>query len=72
VGLGQTDRALDLLEKAYEDREGRLISLNVEPEYDPLRAAPRFQSLLNKDGLPFAPVTVSHGFSLCFRTGPAA
>lgn len=55
VGLGQTGRALDLLEQAYEDREGRLMWVNVAPEYDPLRSAPRFQNLLKEMGFPSHP-----------------
>jgi tetratricopeptide (TPR) repeat protein len=48
AGLGERDRALDLLEKAYEDREGRMTILRVAPEFDVLHADPRFARLIEK------------------------
>lgn len=52
LGLGQTSRALDLLEKAYESREGMLMFLSADPTYDSLQGFSRFQNLLKKMGLP--------------------
>lgn len=51
VGLGETNRALELLEQAWQQREGRLAWLKVEPKYDPLRGEPRFQNLLKRMNL---------------------
>lgn len=51
VGLGEKEEALNLLEKAYEDRYPWLIHLNVEPRLDPLRSEPRFKSLVRRVGL---------------------
>ena len=48
VGLGDKDRALEQLNKSYEDRAGFIIYLNVEPLFDPLRADPRFSELVRK------------------------
>jgi tetratricopeptide (TPR) repeat protein len=48
VGLGDKDRALEQLNKAYEDRAGFIIYLNVEPLFDPLRSDPRFAELVRK------------------------
>ncbi|HEY6119522.1 MAG TPA: tetratricopeptide repeat protein [Pyrinomonadaceae bacterium] len=46
-GLGNKDRALDLLEKAVE--EGELPRLNLrEPLFDNLRSEPRFQNMLKR------------------------
>ena len=52
VGLGEPDRALDALEKAYDERAAGLISLKVRQEWDPVRTHPRFQALLKKMNFP--------------------
>lgn len=54
VGLGETNAALDWLEKAFEERSYWLIYLPVDPVLDPLRASPRFTELLKKIGGPSA------------------
>ena len=51
IGLGENERALDLLEQACDAREGRLVQLKVNPRYDSLRSNPRFSILLKKLGL---------------------
>jgi hypothetical protein len=51
VGLGETELALDCLEKTYEQRSGALYWLNVNHYFDPLRSSPRFDELLKKLGL---------------------
>jgi TolB-like protein/DNA-binding winged helix-turn-helix (wHTH) protein/Tfp pilus assembly protein PilF len=51
VGLGNFEEALDWLDKAYEERVGNLVFIGVDPAFDPLRAHPRFQSLLARVGL---------------------
>ncbi|MEP6470858.1 MAG: protein kinase [Acidobacteriota bacterium] len=48
VGLGNRDRALEWLEKAYTERALRLVYLKVEHGFDPLRSDPRFQDLLRR------------------------
>lgn len=50
--LGEKDRALDWLERAYEQREGWLVLLKVEPMFDPLRSDPRFKAVLDKMDFP--------------------
>lgn len=52
LGLGKNDLATNWLEKAYDDRSNGLVFLKVEPELDPLRADPRFVSLLHKLNFP--------------------
>lgn len=45
---GDSEAALDHLEKAYEERFASMFSLNVDPHWDRLRDHPRFQALLEK------------------------
>jgi hypothetical protein len=47
---GDTDAAIDWVERGYRDRDPRMISIYEAP-YDPLRADPRFQDLLHRMGL---------------------
>ena len=51
TGLGRTDRALGYLEQVVTERHVGAISLNVDPEFDPLRPDPRFVGLLHRIGL---------------------
>jgi tetratricopeptide (TPR) repeat protein len=52
TGLHENEKALDWLDKAYQDRSNPLIFLKVDPELDPLRSDPRFQNLQRRIGLP--------------------
>ena len=49
--LGDRDKALDWLEKAYRQRSPSLVSLKLNPHFDSLRSEPRFLALLEKIGL---------------------
>ena len=49
--LGNKDLAVQALEKAFAEREP-MAWLNVDPEWDPIRADPRFQDLVRRVGLP--------------------
>ena len=51
VGVGDKDRALAWLEKAYMQHSNELVTLKVSPLYDPLRGDPRFQDLMRRVGL---------------------
>ena len=51
VGVGDKDRALAWLEKAYKQHSNELVSLKVSPVYDVLRGDPRFLILLHRVGL---------------------
>ena len=51
AGLGERDPALLSLEKAYDDREGRLTLLKVVPEFDSLRSDSRYVDLVRRIGL---------------------
>ena len=50
--VGEPDRALDWLERAVEEGLYRAVFLGVDPDYDALRAEPRFARLLVRAGLP--------------------
>jgi TolB-like protein/DNA-binding winged helix-turn-helix (wHTH) protein/Flp pilus assembly protein TadD len=50
-GLGEKERALAWLEKAYDERDPRLVAVKVEPALDPLRSDPHFQDLVRRIGL---------------------
>jgi tetratricopeptide (TPR) repeat protein len=51
LGLGDLPRALDALEKAFEERRGWLVYLKVNPIFDPVRGEARFETLVRKMGL---------------------
>lgn len=52
MGLAEKSTALDWLDKAYSERNDRLVYLNVDPMADPLRSEPRFQALMKRLHLP--------------------
>jgi predicted Zn-dependent protease len=52
VGLGEEDRAMEYLEKAYEEHSHWQMYLHMDPGMDGLRSNPRFQDLLRRIGLP--------------------
>jgi eukaryotic-like serine/threonine-protein kinase len=52
IGLGEKERAIASLEKAYADRSGFIPFLNVDPELDGLHSNPRFKDLVRRVGLP--------------------
>ena len=52
VSLGNLDKAFELIEKSYQERDPALVYLQVEPTIDPLRGDPRYGAMLAKMGLP--------------------
>ena len=52
LGLGETGRALDWLEKACDQCEPALAMIKVHPVYDPLRQEPRFRAILDRMRFP--------------------
>ena len=52
IGLGEYDRALDYLERAYEERSHWLIYLHLDPGMDDLRGHRHFQDLVQRVTLP--------------------
>jgi hypothetical protein len=51
VGMNDKDHAFQWLEKAYSQHSNLLVTLKVDPLYDPLRSDERFQKLLQRTGL---------------------
>jgi serine/threonine protein kinase/tetratricopeptide (TPR) repeat protein len=52
IGLGEGDRAIEYLEKSFEEHSHWLIYLHMDPGMDPLRDDLRFQDLSRRVGLP--------------------
>jgi len=52
VGLGEADRAMEFLERCYEERSHWLIYLHMDPGMDDLRDRQDFQELVRRIGLP--------------------
>jgi TolB-like protein/Flp pilus assembly protein TadD len=48
LGLGEKDKAMGYLEKAYEERDSFMVLMRVEPLLSPLCAEPAFQDLLRR------------------------
>ena len=46
--VGETQKALDYLEKGFSDRDVRMVFLKVEPQWDSLRSEPRFVDLIKR------------------------
>jgi TolB-like protein/DNA-binding winged helix-turn-helix (wHTH) protein/Tfp pilus assembly protein PilF len=49
--LGDRDRAFELLERAFTERNMWLMNLKVDPRFDSVRSDRRFESLLHRIGL---------------------
>jgi serine/threonine protein kinase/tetratricopeptide (TPR) repeat protein len=56
IGLGEDERAIEYLEKSYEEHSHWLIYLHLDPSMDSLRSNPRFQDLQRRVGLPLLQV----------------
>jgi tetratricopeptide (TPR) repeat protein len=52
AALGEKDKALDWLEKGYEEHAPGMALTKVDPHYDSLRSDPRFQDLLRRMNFP--------------------
>ena len=48
LGLGEKGKALDWLDKSYQDQESACWYLTVDPIYDSVRKEPRFEALVQK------------------------
>ncbi|TMQ57207.1 MAG: tetratricopeptide repeat protein [Candidatus Eisenbacteria bacterium] len=46
--VGDHARAIDYLERAFEEHVGDMLFIRVEPSFDPLRGDPRFQALVRR------------------------
>ena len=52
TGIGDSNRALDYFERAFEERSPDLVGLKMEPRLDSLRSEPRYIALINRIGFP--------------------
>ncbi|HKQ75001.1 MAG TPA: protein kinase [Blastocatellia bacterium] len=52
TGLGDNDRAIELLNQAIDQRAERLVWMKVDPRFDGLRKDARFKDLLTRIGFP--------------------
>jgi TolB-like protein/Flp pilus assembly protein TadD len=52
AGLGEHDRAVDWLERAYQERSTVLAYLRLDPRLAPLRSDPRYAELVKRLGFP--------------------
>jgi len=52
VALGNDERTLDWLEKAYQQRDPLLVFLKPDPRFDRLSGHPTFRRLLHRIGVP--------------------
>jgi hypothetical protein len=50
--LGDKEKTLEWLEKAYQQREFQILYIKISPNYNFLRDNPRFQDLMRRIGLP--------------------
>jgi hypothetical protein len=46
--LEQKEKALEWLEKAYEEHDSGLVSIAVEPMFDSIRSEPRFKEIVRR------------------------
>jgi hypothetical protein len=51
TGLGDHERAIDLLERAFDERAGSIYGIKGSFLFAPLRSHPRFQALLARMNL---------------------
>jgi len=51
IGLGELERAFELLEEGYAQRDSNLLYLQCESAFDPLRDDPRFHDPLRRMNL---------------------
>jgi TolB-like protein/tetratricopeptide (TPR) repeat protein len=50
--LGERDRAIGYLERAFAQHSGDMVFIKVEPCFDGIRDDPRFQALVRRVGIP--------------------
>jgi hypothetical protein len=51
AGLGDKERALDMLDQSYAGRSDHLLVIGIAPDVESLRSEPRFVELLRRVGL---------------------
>ena len=48
LGLGETDAALEWLDRSIDERDPHILDISCKPIWDRLRDDPRFSALLHK------------------------
>jgi tetratricopeptide (TPR) repeat protein len=51
IGLGDTDKAFEWLERAFSDKSSTLTYIKVAPFFDSLRVVPQFEEMVRRMGL---------------------
>jgi hypothetical protein len=51
MGLEKKEQVLNWLEKAFEEHDGSMVFLKVDPVFDGLHSEPKFKALLKKMNL---------------------
>jgi hypothetical protein len=46
--MGEKEKTFEWLQKAYEEHDSGLVSIAVEPMFEPVRSDPRFKDLLRR------------------------
>ena len=46
--VGEREKAIDYLEKGFSEKDVRMVFLKIEPQWDNLRAEPRFRDLMKR------------------------
>ena len=49
--IGNKDKAFEYLERSYQERDGLIMTLEIEPQFDSLRHDPRYTELVGRLGL---------------------
>jgi serine/threonine protein kinase len=52
IYAGETEKAMDFLEMAYEDHDSGLVLMQTDPDWTPLHNNPRFQALMKRMKFP--------------------
>jgi tetratricopeptide (TPR) repeat protein len=50
IGLGNSDRAFEWLQRAFDAHDVHLVMLTIDPKWDPMRNEARFNDLIKKCG----------------------
>jgi TolB-like protein/Flp pilus assembly protein TadD len=51
LGLGETDKVFEWLEKGFEERAVRMPGFLIDPQFDQIRADERFRNIIKKTGV---------------------
>ena len=52
IAIGDHEKALELLEQAFMNRDFAMAQMKVHKSFDPLRSYDRFQNIINKMNFP--------------------